>query len=99
MNGVDKPDRNGHDNSVTIRKNRWYLQIWFWEIEQVIHYVYIVVCYVANVVPKDDWNKYTSKHYKRKILQLDLGIGFIEYVIRLDWVDENDKENKQYWMT
>ena len=29
MNGVDKSDRDGRDNSVTIRSNRWYLRIWF----------------------------------------------------------------------
>ena len=33
MNGVDKADRDGRDNSVTIRSNRWYLRIWFWTIE------------------------------------------------------------------
>ena len=27
MNGVDKADRDGRDNSVTIRTNRWYLRI------------------------------------------------------------------------
>ena len=91
MNGVDKSDRDGHNNSVTIRKNRWYLRIWFWKIGRVVHCVYVVVCYVANAGLRDDWKKYTSKHDGRKRFHLDIGIGFIEYGIHLDWGDVNDK--------
>ena len=57
MNGVDKSDRYGHSNSVTIRKNMWYLQIWSWTIEQVVHFFYVVVCYVENEGLRDDGKK------------------------------------------
>ena len=66
ITGVDKSDRYGHDNSVTIITNRWYLRIWFWTIEWVVHCVYVVVCYVANAGLRDDWKKYMSKHDGRK---------------------------------
>ena len=35
MNGVDKSDCDGRDNSMTIRSNRWYLRIWFWTMEEL----------------------------------------------------------------
>ena len=91
INGVDKSDRYGHNNSVTIRTNRCYLQIWFWKIEWVVHCVYIVVCYVANAVLRDDWNKYTSKHDGRNRFQIDVGIVLMEYGIRLDCGEVNYK--------
>ena len=61
MNGVDKADRDGRDNSVSILTNRWYLRIWFWTLDWVIHSVYIVVCYNASAGLRPDWKKYTSK--------------------------------------
>ena len=91
MNGVDKSDRDGNYNSATIITNRWYLQIWFWKIERVVHCVFVFVCYVINLGLRDDRKKYTSKHDGRKRFQLDLGIGLMEYGIRLDWGDVNDK--------
>ena len=98
MNGFDKSDQDGHDNYVKIITNRWYLQIWLSKIERVVHCVYVVVCYVSNTGLRDDLKKYMSKHDGRKRLQLDLGIGLVEYGISLDWVDVNDKETKPDWM-
>ena len=67
--------------------NMWYLQIWFWTIERVVNCVYVVLCYVENTGLRDDWKKYTSKHDVRKIFQIGLGIGLMEYGICLDWGD------------
>ena len=82
MNGFDESDRDGRGSSLTIRSNRWYLQIWFWTIEQVVQCAYIIVCYIAKSGLRDDWNKYTRKHERRMRFQLDLGNGLMEYGIR-----------------
>ena len=99
MNGVDKSDRDGRDNSVTIRSNRWYLRIRFWTIERAVHCAYVVVCYMANSEQRMDWKKYTNKHDGRKNFQIDLGIGLMEFGIRYDWGgDVNDETKKPTWM-
>ena len=54
MNGVEKADRDGRDNSVTIRSNRWYLRILFWTIERAVHCAYIVVCYCDETGLRED---------------------------------------------
>ena len=94
MNGVNKSDRYEHDDSMTIRTNMWYLRIWFWKIERVVHCVYIILCYVENAGLRGDWKKYTSNHDGRKRFQLDPGIVLMEYDINLDCRDVNDKETK-----
>ena len=78
MNGVDKSDREGRDNSVIItRSNRWYLRIWFRIIiERVVHCVYIIVCYVTKSGLRDDWKKYTSKHAEGRKTRFQLDLGF-----------------------
>ena len=76
----------------------WYLQIWFWAIEQLVHCVYVVVCYAESTILREDGKEYTSKHDRRKIFQLDLGIGLMEYGICLYWGDVNNKEKKPDWM-
>ena len=85
--------------TVTIKTNRWYLLIWFWTIERVVHSVYAIVYYVANAGLRYDWNKYTSKHDGRKRFHLDIGIVLMEDGIRLDWGEVNDKETKPDWMS
>ena len=98
MNGVDKADRDGRDNSVTIRSNRWYLRIWFWTIERVVHCVYIVVCHIAEAGLRPDWMEYTCKNGGRKAFQLDLGVLLMEFGIRYDWGDVKDETKKPTWM-
>ena len=44
------------------------------------------------------WKKYTSKHDVRKRFQIDLGIGLMEYLIRLGWGDVNEKGTNPDWM-
>ena len=98
MNGVDKSDRDGRDNSVTIRSNRWYLRIWFWTMERVIHCVYVVVCYCANDGIRDDWKQYTDKNDGTRNFHIDLGLLLMEFGIKYDWDDLNDLSKKPDWM-
>ena len=98
MNGVDKADRDGRDNSVTIRTNRWYLRIWFWVMERVVHCVYVVVRDIAQMGLRPDWMQYTGKNGGRKAFQHDLGVLLMEFGIRYDWGDINDESKKPSWM-
>jgi hypothetical protein len=96
MNGVDKSDRDGRDNSVTIRTNRSYLQVWFWTIERVVHILYIAVCWSLENIGQErqDWKKYyTSKRNGKNQFQVDLGLLLMELGIHLDWKDISDPRN------
>ena len=66
INGIDKSDHDRCDISVTIRSIGWYLRIWLWTMEMLIHCVYVVVCYCANEGIRDDWKQYTDKNYGRR---------------------------------
>ena len=98
LNLQNKADRDGRDNSVTIRTNRWYLRIWFWTIERVVHCVYVVACYVAKTGLRDDWIKHASKENGRKRFQVDLGMLMMEFGIRYDWNDVSNPNLKPKWM-
>ena len=69
MNGVDKANCDGRNNSVIIQTDRWYLRIWFWVMERVMHCVYVVVCKIARMGLRPDWMQYTNKNEGRKTFQ------------------------------
>ena len=48
MNGVDRNDRDSADYSTSIRTNRYYLRIFCWGLDRVVHAVYVVVCFLAK---------------------------------------------------
>ena len=97
-NGVDRDDRDGADYSVSIKTARWYLRIWFWILERVNHSTYVCVKHLAEDGVREDWKDYCSKHGGRRRMQQELGIGLMEYGIRLDWGDDLDPAKKPKWM-
>ncbi len=44
-NAINRNDRNSVDYSTTIRTNRYYLQIFCWALDRVIHTAYVMVCF------------------------------------------------------
>ena len=96
MNGVDHKDRDTADYSISVKSNRWYMRIFFWLVDNVIHAMYTNVTYVAR--NKDHpWFKYKNKNGGRYKFQYDLALELMEYGIKLDWKDlEDDSQRPPY---
>jgi hypothetical protein len=97
MSGVDHKDRDTADWTVSLKSNRWYLRIFYWLIDGVLHAAYRIVVSVA----KDDnhkWHKYLSKNGGRYKFQMDLGLALISYGIGMDWEEGFDEDKKPPYM-
>jgi hypothetical protein len=54
FNIVDHNDCDIADYTTSIRTNRYYLRIFGWVLDWIIHVMYVVVCYMAESgIPKD----------------------------------------------
>ena len=85
MNGVDHKDRDTADWTVSMKSNRYYLQIFYWLLDSVIHAIYCIVKAVVANNKDHCWSKYTSKHNGRYIFQMDLGLELIKMGLEKDW--------------
>ena len=47
-NAVDRNDRDIEEYSTTIRTNLYYLRIFCWALDRVIHAAYVVVCFLIK---------------------------------------------------
>ena len=99
MGAVDMNDGDGANYPISFRSNRWYLRLFAWTLERVIHAAYQIVIFLANSDPIfNNWKKYTSKQDGRYKFQVDLACQLVEYGIRLDWTDPNDDSTKPSWV-
>ena len=99
FNAVDRNDRDSADYSTSIRTNRYYIRIFCWGLDRVIHTMYIIVCYLANWdIGMLEWKKYCDKHTGRHDFQIDLGIALLNYAISSEWDGESEK-SQPMWMT
>ena len=55
--GVDHKDRDTADWTVSVRGSRFYMRIFFWLLDSVIHAMYCIVKYVS-VNKGHPWHKY-----------------------------------------
>jgi hypothetical protein len=95
FNAVDRNDRDSYDYSTSIRTNRYYLRIFCWGLDRIIHCLYIVVVELAKLdLGLKVWKRYSQKNGGRKRFQVDLGIALLNYGIELEW----DDENRPRWM-
>ena len=79
------------DYSTSIRTNRYYLRIFCWGLDRVVHAVYVVVCFLAKAgVGKCEWGRYDDKHHGRHDFQIDLGIALMNYGISIEWKDTTE---------
>ena len=86
FNAVDRNDQDSANYSTSIRTNRYYIRIFFWVLDRVVHVIVAVVMYCSKlgVCPKD-WNRYRSKNNGRHDFQIDLGLAVLNHAIALDW--------------
>ncbi len=97
FNAVDRNDRDSSDYTTSIRTNRWYLRLFFWVLDRVVHVLFVIVCVLAksNIGPKR-WCRFLTKNGGRRKFQIELGLDLLNYAIRQDWEDHTEK--KPLWM-
>ena len=62
-NAVDRNDRVSADYTTSLRTHRWYLRIFFWLFDRVIHQLYVIVIYYAKCgIGPDEWEVYLKKN-------------------------------------
>ena len=98
MNGVDLSDKDSAKYSTSLRTNRWYLRIFFWLIDRVVHACFLIAVFLASDTYLPEWKVYKSKHNGRKKFQTHLGIALINKGIELDWEAPYEEETKPKWM-
>lgn len=95
MGGVDMNDGDAANYPLSFRSNRWYLRIFCWALERVIHATFQIVVFLANEC-KEDWKCYLNKENGRLKFQMDLAMQLVEYGIRMDWKgDADDPDNNK----
>jgi hypothetical protein len=97
MSGVDQKDRDTADWTVSLKSNRFYLRIFYWLFDGVLHAMYSIVKFVARD-KAHPWHKYLSKHLGRYKFQMDLANELISRGIGMDWTDIGDKSKKPVYM-
>ena len=97
MGAVDMNDGDGANYSVSFWSNRWYLHLFSWVLEHVIHATYQIVIFLANEC-KPEWKCYTGKEDGWYNFQIDLAIQLIDYGIRMDWRNPDDPKDKPAWV-
>ena len=89
-NAVDRNDRDSADYSTTIRTNRYYLRIFCWALDRVIHAAYVVVCFlIKSDIGQKEWKRYLDGHSGRHDFQIDLALSLMNYGIGLQWDGES----------
>jgi hypothetical protein len=85
FNAVDRNDRDNSDYSTTIRTNRWYLRVFFWIFDHVVHVVFqsAIWCNKAGI-GEEKWSEYRKKDGRLKF-QVDLGNALITYALHQEW--------------
>ena len=88
FNAVDRNDRDSSDNTTTMRTNRWYLRLFFWVLDRVVHVVFVVACFCVKYdVGPPEWKSYLNKNGGREKFQIDLGMQLLNYAIDKAWSD------------
>lgn len=87
---MDHNDRDSADYSTTFKSNRYYLRIFAWCLDRIVHALYVVVCWLGkDGIGIDGWADYSKDIQDgRKDFQIDLGMSLIKYAIELDWKGE-----------
>ena len=109
FNAVDRNDRDSADysttSSTTIRTNRYYLRIFCWALDRIVHALYVIIGDLDKRSAEDRlsgewpayWALYSDKHGGRRKFQIDLAIALLNYGIALDW-DGDKNTQRPRWM-
>jgi len=98
MGGVDRKDRDSADYTTSIRTTRYYLRIFFWILDSIVHAMYVIACEYASSSNNTEWMEYTSKNGGRNAFQIDMAIQLIDFGIRQDWAEPFSADTKPSWI-
>ena len=98
MNGVDRKDRDTADWTVSLKSNRFYMRIFYWTFDGVIHAMHCIVKDVVGTPPdkKHPWYRYVDKNHGRYRFQMDLAVALMRHGVSLDWKDPTKDERPPY---
>ena len=92
FNTVGKNDHDSSFSQAATQTIRYYLRIFFWERDRVVHTLFVAVCYpTKSGISKSDWKKYLNRNSDRHDFQIDLIISLINFAIALEWDDESKR--------
>jgi hypothetical protein len=87
FHAVDRNDRDSADYTVSIRTNRWYLRVFFWIVDRVVHMLFVVAVYCVKAkVGPEWWGMYLRKDGRFQF-QIDLAQALINYALEHEWED------------
>lgn len=85
FNAVDRNDCDSSDYTTSLRTDRWYLSIFFWLFDRVVHQTFVTTVYCASSdVGASGWKTYCKKDGRGKF-QKDLGRELMNYAIGKAW--------------
>ena len=97
MNDVDRNDPDSVDFSTSTQKNSYYIRIFYWGLDRVVHNEYIVVCFLARKdIGNPEWKKYQKHKSACHDFQIDLGIALLNYGIGLEWGGKDESKRPEY---
>jgi hypothetical protein len=77
---VDRNNCDAADCTVLIRTNCWYMRVFFWILDQVVHMLFVVVVYCAKAKIGPEW-------WLLFTFQIDLAQALINYAVEDEWED------------
>ena len=93
-NGVDRKDRDTADWTVSLKSSRWYMRIFYWILDSVIHSMFVIAKEVGKADDDHPWNEFCGWDGRKKF-QFALGHALIERGIMLDCPNISDLKDKQ----
>ena len=96
FNAVDRNDRDSSDYSVSQRTHRWFLRLYFFLLDRVIHGCFVVV--VSLTAGYKSWSTFRNTNGGRRNFQIQLGLELINYGISLEWPDPTDASRRPKWV-
>jgi hypothetical protein len=85
-NAIDRNDQDSVDYSMAICTNQYYLRIFCWALDRVIHAAYAVLCFFnKSEIGQEQWKQYLGDHSGRHNFQIDLALSIMNYGIGFQW--------------
>jgi hypothetical protein len=98
MNGVDHKDRDTADWTISVKTNWFYMRIFFWLTDGVLHAMYTILKASIGNDEEHTWFRFLSINDGRYKFQMEMGAALISSGITMDWEDITDMITKPPYM-
>ena len=93
MNGIDLNDQDSLDYSTSICTSRWYIRIFCWALDRVVHAQHTIVTFLAEQgIGKPEWKKYRGKIRADMFSKFILGYLFSIMVSALTGMEHRKRD-------